>query len=580
MNSIELSDTLSLPVDVATEAVAVLGRRGKGKTNTAGVIVEDLVTLGVPVVVVDTVGVWWGLRTSQDGTGPGIPIVIIGGSHADLPLEETAGRTIAAAIVERRFSAVLDTSLLSKAAARRFLTDLVTELYHRNRSPMHVVFDEADELAPQKPGAEGAKLLGAMQDFVRRGRARGLGCTLVTQRPAVLNKDVLTQIEVLVAHGMTGPRDVAAIDEWVRLHADEAEAKQVKSSLASLPTGTAWVWSPAWLEILQQVKVRARRTFDSSATPKVGMTLTTPVARAEVDLAELGAAIASGADVDVVEDPAVLHARIAQLQRDLAARPEVVAPVTVEVPTLTDGDRGRLASAHQALVDVATQVAQLERTVSDATATIADVTTTAAPADRHAPPAPTPTPTPTPAPAPVSAPAQREEPDPTRSPAAASGLGKAERAILSTLATYGPRSHVQIAQLAGYSSKGGGFANALGRLRSSGRIDGGRSQMQITDRGRADLGPVESLPTGPALVEHWLGRLGKAERAILEVLVSVWPASRSHEEIAAATGYASAGGGFANALGHLRSLELISGTRAANTAADALGSAAQGATHA
>jgi len=67
---------------------------------------------------------------------------------------------------------------------------------------------------------------------------------MITQRPATLSKDILTQAEVLIALRMTGPRDVAAIDEWVRLHADEDEAREVKSSLASLPVGTAWVWSP------------------------------------------------------------------------------------------------------------------------------------------------------------------------------------------------------------------------------------------------------------------------------------------------------------------------------------------------
>lgn len=105
-------------------------------------------------------------------------------------------------------------------------------------------------------------------------------------------------------------------------------------------------------------------------------------------------------------------------------------------------------------------------------------------------------------------------------------------------------------------------------------------EVTITDRGIADLGPVDALPTGPALVDHWLGRLNKAERAILEVLVDAWPDARSKDEIADATGYASAGGSFANALGRLRSLELISGPSTANTAADTLGRAAREIPHA
>ena len=197
-------------------------------------------------------------------------MVIFGGDHADLPLAETAGELLADLVVDERVPAVLDLSTLSKSAARRFMTDFAERLYHRNRDPLHLVLDEADAFAPQRTDPGGQRLLGAIEDLVRRGRARGIGVTLITQRPAVLNKDVLTQAEVLIALRMTGPRDVAAIDEWVRLHAEEDQAMQVKRSLPSLPVGTAWVWSPGWLGLLQRVAVRARATFDSSATPKAG----------------------------------------------------------------------------------------------------------------------------------------------------------------------------------------------------------------------------------------------------------------------------------------------------------------------
>ena len=94
--------------------------------------------------------------------------------------------------------------------------------------------------------------------------------------PAVLNWDVLGQAEVLVALRMTNPRDVAAIDTWIRLHADPDQAAQLKHSLPALPVGTAWIWSPGWLERLARVKIRARRTFDSSATPKPGVVVRRP----------------------------------------------------------------------------------------------------------------------------------------------------------------------------------------------------------------------------------------------------------------------------------------------------------------
>lgn len=63
--------------------------------------------------------------------------------------------------------------------------------------------------------------------------------------------------------------------------------------------------------------------------------------------------------------------------------------------------------------------------------------------------------------------------------------------------------------------------------------------------------------------EHWKaktgkGGIGKAGAAILDALAVVHPASMTKEELATVTGYAVGGGGFLNALGRLRTLELIS----------------------
>jgi len=98
---------------------------------------------------------------------------------------------------------------------------------------------------------------------------------VISQRPAVLNKDILGQAEVLIALRMTNPRDVGAIDEWVRLNAEDDQAQLVKASLPTLPVGTA-VWSPGWLQCLVQVPVRHRATFDSSATPGPAWSITPP----------------------------------------------------------------------------------------------------------------------------------------------------------------------------------------------------------------------------------------------------------------------------------------------------------------
>lgn len=584
-HGLRISSTLTLPDETTTETLAILAARGKGKTFTASVLAEEMITAGLPVLIIDPLGVWWGLRSSADGQSDGLPVVIFGGDHADVPLTEGSAELVADAIVENRFPAILDLSHFSKSAMRRFATPFLERLYHRNRDPLHVIVDEADLLAPQRVQADGARLLGAMDDIQRRGRARGLGTTLITQRPAVLNKDVLTQASVLLVLGMTGPRDVAAIDEWVRLHAKDEEASAVKSSLASLPVGTAWVWSPSFLGLLEKVKIRHRTTFDSSATPKVGTKRVVPQRITPVDLDRLGAQIAQAAQHAAETDPKALRARVKDLERKLAraqsgldgnprpaVEPEIIE-VEVPVPILDDHDR---AALQRLLDDSHDAIAQIEKTLDAQRTALVDLSAkvdaatspdrlNAAPAQhRHA-----------------HRPAQRsqsrsERARPTTRPAPSDtprlepripvadappreGLSKAERKILSALAQHGERTTQQVALLTGYSHKSGGFRNALSRLRTSGYIDG-RGSVRATDAGLDALGPYDPLPTGRALVDWWKDHhLGKAERAIIDVLLDAYPHPVSIEEIAEATDYSASSGGFRNALSRLRSLELASG---------------------
>jgi hypothetical protein len=103
-------------------------------------------------------------------------------------------------------------------------------------------------------------------------------------------------------------------------------------------------------------------------------------------------------------------------------------------------------------------------------------------------------------------------------------LASGERRILTALAQYSEgRSKVQVAVLTGYAANGGGFNNYLGALRSRGMIQGDGDRLTITEAGIQTLGSWEPLPAGLALIEYWRGRLGKAERLILETLTEVYP---------------------------------------------------------
>ena len=542
-----IGEDFYFPPELVTETLLIIAKRGSGKTHCASVLVEEMVSAGLPVIVIDPIGVWWGLRSSADGQGPGLPVTILGGEHADLPLSAESGTLAADLVIDERLPVVLDLSLLSKTQQRRFVTDFLERIYHRNRDPLHLVIDEADLYAPLRGARESARLLGAYEDIVRRGRARGLGCTSITQRPAVLHTDIRSQAEVLIALRLIGTHDVAAIDEWVRLHATDEEAREVKASLPSLPVGTAWVWSPGWLEILARVKIRQRLTFDSSATPKVGQQRIVPRQFAPVnpaDLERLGARLKVTAAPDVKAPGVVPDAEAKRLRGEVSTLRAQLAevnrrePERVEVPVLAPGDMAALEQAITGLRDLA---GSLEIALSRAV---------------QAPKPATPQLRPV---APAPRPAERPRPTPTAEGGSAD-LTKAQRAILSVLAQFPDgRSKKQVAMLTRYSHTSGGFNGALAGLRSAGLIGRGEP-MLITDAGLEALGGEwEPLPTGPDLIDYWLSYLSKAEGTVLRLLLDSWPAPMSKAAIAAAADYSPTSGGFNGALARLRSLQLITG---------------------
>ena len=526
---LHLAEGLDLPLEAVTETFAILAKRGSGKTYTAAVLVEEMLRAGQTVVVADPVGVWWGLRSAADGVGPGLPIIILGGDHADIPLSDEAGPAAADLAAEERLSLVLDLSHFTPPEQTRFMTGFAERLYHANRQPLHLVLDEADQFVPQVPEAGQQPLLWAMNRIVRLGRARGLGVTLISQRPAVLAKNVLTQAEVLITLRLTSPQDRKAMEAWVSAHDDAGHRQEMLASLASLPVGTAWLWSPVWLDLLQKVQIRRRYTFDSSATPKVSQGKASqskegssqarpePAALAAVDLDRVRARLADLAPASVDADTSSTRTAV------VTERVEV--PVFVEVPVLDAVQAAELQETASALL---THVEALRADLDKMTATAAAILTRLdqVPVQRQVPDLPA-----LPFPAPMSADQQPapekpaaekhitpiavqevEASHPEKATLPEKPVGEkvvvekmplAERRILTALAQHpGGRRKSQVALLTGYAVGGGGFNNALSALRSKGWTSV-KDLLSISDLGCAALGDWEPLPAaGPALAAH------------------------------------------------------------------------------
>lgn len=550
-----IGPTWKLSPEDVTRTTAILALRRVGKTYTASVIAEEMYDAGVPWVVLDPTGAWWGMRSNASGKGDGLPVVILGGAHGDVPLEETAGKFVAELVLDEPGWYVIDFSLFeSISAERRFATDFAVRLYRRKlraevKTAMHLFVDEADRFVPQRPPRGEEAMLGAFEALVRRGGITGLGTTLISQRAAVVNKNVLEQIDQLLMLRTTGPNDRHAVDEYLKSTATKEQRAEWAATIAGLPTGVAWRWEPHG-DVFEQVKIRERRTFNSSATPKAGVVQVIPSRFAQIDLGAVKEKMAATIERAKADDPVALRKRIKELEREVAHRPKVEPERVVEtIERVPDG----LA------VDVLAQVRRFTTLIEGAARDLPDALEAIFGEDYPAEARKTvavAAPQPRVAAVPVGPVARDSVPvDGSEDP------GKKARQILSALATHGPLERGRLALLVGVTGSGGHFGNLLSRLRTLGYANGS-STLAITAAGEAWADPTPLPSPGVELLDWWCSQKQVGGRAadMLRAL-SVAGGEMDRSSLAEAVGIDATGGHYGNLLSRLRTLGLVEGSR-------------------
>ena len=264
---------------------AILAKKSSGKTYLGMVLVEEFLrkaSLGVPTVIVDPTGVWYGLRSMADGSPSSHPILTLGGSHGDLAITHHQGAKVAELVHEGGArSVLLDLSHMIPSEQHEFVADFGQRIFVLNeRSPLHLIIDEADEFAPQVLNSSSRhqkRSLEVIDRIVRRGRTKGFGSTLITQRSAVIAKNVISQIDSLFLLNMVAPSDLEAVNDWMKYGVRADQRMECLGDLPNLPPGTAYFMQSGAEPKFRKFVVRKKLTFDSSRTPRPNEKIVDPV---------------------------------------------------------------------------------------------------------------------------------------------------------------------------------------------------------------------------------------------------------------------------------------------------------------
>lgn len=581
---LRISKEISLPQDAVTQTMAMIGRKGAGKTYLASMVAEQMLDIHAQVVVVDPVGNWWGLRVDADGRTKGKEIFVIGGDHGDVPLVPEAGRRIAQLLVEKGISAVLDVSSFGIGERKRFCADFGEEFFQlkkKKREPVHVFLEEAQLVVPQNIRPDEGRMYSAYEQIVRLGRNYGIGCSLITQRPQSVNKEVFSQVECLCVLQVTGPHERKALEGWVQ---EVGADRKLIGELPSLQRGEGYVWSPAWLRLYERVHFSKKQTFDASATPEVGKK-TQAASLSAVDVDALKRDMADVVEQAEKDDPVALRRKIGKLEQELAKKPqevevrlkESVRIQKIEVPAIGKRSLERLEkvmksirsytkkateaneSAQAAAKMCITAMDYLAEEVKKVQASRIDITGDpkvfmppvsigidhATGQDKSA-----------------IAVIERKE-DGTREIRELNFLSGVEQRILDAIAWFNAfrievPTRVEVAFIAKYSPLSSNYVKECGALRSKGLVNYPTSKtIVLTPLGSSLARSPSEVPSNAALHERVYGVISPVKQRILRPIIAAGGEPPLRAEVAEVAEYSEKSSNFVKELGSLRSLGLV-----------------------
>lgn len=258
-------DGFSLSLErVLTHGAFISGKTGAGKSNTVSVVMEEILGQGFPILVVDMEGEYFGLKESFEVLHVGADEecdLVVGPEHAE---------KIALLGLEQNVPVILDVSGFIDEERRNDLVREVLEVLFvkekKLKKPFPVFVEEIHEVCPQSPNP--GELGRVIIRVAKRGRKRGLGLWGVSQRPANVHKDVITQAKMLFWHRLTYPNDVKVVKD-VYKDREGIDAGEAAKKVSGLGTGEALV-DVDWVTGVEVVEVRRKSTFDAGSTPGLG----------------------------------------------------------------------------------------------------------------------------------------------------------------------------------------------------------------------------------------------------------------------------------------------------------------------
>ncbi|MFX0031729.1 MAG: helicase HerA domain-containing protein [Candidatus Hodarchaeota archaeon] len=247
--------------------IFITGKSGSGKSYTMGVLCEEFMDKGIPVVILDRHGEYGSLKVAATNEGMKgekaeseyVDKII---EFSDLKINKGGDIDVeylfsldATDLVAPNLCTIVNMRGMDLTVQEMIAGKLLKKLYQASTSrripPFYLFLDEAHLFAGKKrtETCETVKL------FSQEGRKFGANLVIGTQRPQLLDTTIRAQAGSWIVHNLTDVRDID-----VTISSAEDLSKDNRKDISGLDKGQSIICGEAVKGIPLYVKIRKRRT--------------------------------------------------------------------------------------------------------------------------------------------------------------------------------------------------------------------------------------------------------------------------------------------------------------------------------
>jgi hypothetical protein len=235
---------------LVTGRTCIIAQSGAGKSWAIAVLCERLCAAGIGFVIVDTEGEYSSLRDRY-------PVLWVGSDgRCDEDIERADLKGLMLRAVVNGTAVLFDVSETEMREKVSALAEALYDIASAHRIPYLLILEEADKFVPQA-----RESIRKIEEISRRGRKRGLGLLVATQRPSFVTKNVLSQCNNQIIGRLTIENDLRAVDLFFGSRTELEE-------LAALQPGEFFVMG-GFVRKKTRIRFAGRETEHRGGTPDI-----------------------------------------------------------------------------------------------------------------------------------------------------------------------------------------------------------------------------------------------------------------------------------------------------------------------